>query len=74
MELMRSDLSVQQEDRLREAFAGSSPPNARPLTPFRPAAMDGNGRGANTLSPTWSLAVGSWIDGYTGHCIALLAG
>lgn len=28
MELMRSDLSVQQEDRLREAFAGSSPPNA----------------------------------------------
>jgi len=25
---MRSDLSVQQEDRLREAFAGSSPPNA----------------------------------------------
>jgi uncharacterized membrane protein len=28
MELMRSDLSVQQEDRLRAAFAGSSPPNA----------------------------------------------
>jgi uncharacterized membrane protein len=27
MELMRSDLSVQQEDRLREAFASSSPPN-----------------------------------------------
>ncbi|MGI8445638.1 MAG: DUF1269 domain-containing protein [Streptosporangiaceae bacterium] len=28
MELMRSDLSVQQEDQLRAAFAGSAPPNA----------------------------------------------
>jgi uncharacterized membrane protein len=28
MELMRSDLSVQQEDQLRAAFAGSPPPNA----------------------------------------------
>lgn len=27
MELMRSDLSVQQEDRLRAAFAGSAPPD-----------------------------------------------
>ena len=30
MELMRSDLSVQQEDQLRAAFAGSPPPNAGP--------------------------------------------
>ena len=28
MELMRSDLSVQQEDQLRAAFAGSAPPDA----------------------------------------------